>query len=269
MEIAGPGLFGGKSCNVQISAHPGPTALARGGARADVVDFAPVPATRATAVACGAIAARGVEHLFAALGGLGLHDGVLVTIDADELPILDGAAAAWCRALLALGAPPAPPRLVVAREGEIAIRGSVYRFAPADAPSVRVAIDFGDLPVARDAAWGGDPADFVSRIAPARTFARADEIDALAAAGLSATVPPSSVVLLAPSGLLAGGAPAAADEPARHKLLDLVGDLFLHGGPPRGLVDARRPGHAATHEAVAAARREGILIAAGKDRAPR
>jgi UDP-3-O-[3-hydroxymyristoyl] N-acetylglucosamine deacetylase len=60
--------------------------------------------------------------------------------------------------------------------------------------------------------------------------------------------------------ILAAGRPFAPDEPARHKLLDLVGDLFLYGGPPRGSVAAYRPGHWATHEAVRRAREAGVLV---------
>jgi len=260
MEISGTGLFGGKSCSVQISARLGPTALETAGVRGKVTDFSPVRAVRTTAVGLGGAELRGVEHLFAALGGLGLHAGIDLRVSGDELPILDGGAATWCGALLALGAKAAAPSLAIAREGEVRVLESVYRFAPGGAPHVSVAVDFGDVPIAREAAWAGDRDDFVSRIAPARTFALASEIDGLVAAGLRASAPPESVVLVTPAGLLAAGTAAADDEPVRHKLLDLVGDLFLHGGPPRGRVDAVRPGHAATHEAIAEALRAGILV---------
>src|SRR5262245_64648376 len=52
-----------------------------------------------------------------------------------------------------------------------------------------------------------------------------------------------------------GGALRGVDEPVRHKLLDLIGDLGPYGGPPRGRVAASRPGHGATHAAVARALR--------------
>ncbi|MFO0670222.1 MAG: UDP-3-O-acyl-N-acetylglucosamine deacetylase [Polyangiaceae bacterium] len=99
----------------------------------------------------------------------------------------------------------------------------------------------------------------VRRIAPARTFVEERELALMLASGQSATADPESVVVLGAETVHAAGRPFSADEPARHKLLDLIGDLALHGGPPRGEIVARRPGHAATHVAVARALADGIL----------
>jgi UDP-3-O-acyl-N-acetylglucosamine deacetylase len=68
------------------------------------------------------------------------------------------------------------------------------------------------------------------------------------------------VVVLTPDAILCAGRPFAPDEPARHKLLDMMGDLYLHGGPPAGRLRAVRPGHAANARAFARAREEGILV---------
>jgi UDP-3-O-[3-hydroxymyristoyl] N-acetylglucosamine deacetylase len=65
--------------------------------------------------------------------------------------------------------------------------------------------------------------------------------------------------VLAPGVVHHAGRPFSADEPARHKLLDLIGDLYLHGGPPLGLVRALRPGHAANAAAIQQALAEGIV----------
>jgi UDP-3-O-acyl-N-acetylglucosamine deacetylase len=67
------------------------------------------------------------------------------------------------------------------------------------------------------------------------------------------------VVLVTPERIEVAGAPFSPDEPARHKLLDLVGDLFLYGGPPVGEVHGTRPSHASTHAAITEARALGIL----------
>jgi len=66
-------------------------------------------------------------------------------------------------------------------------------------------------------------------------------------------------LVVADDAIHASGAAFSRDEPARHKLLDLAGDLYLYGGPPEGELSARRPGHAATHEAVRRALAQGIL----------
>jgi UDP-3-O-acyl-N-acetylglucosamine deacetylase len=60
--------------------------------------------------------------------------------------------------------------------------------------------------------------------------------------------------------ILCAGAPFSPDEPARHKLLDLAGDLFVYGGPPRGTVSAYRPGHWSTHEAMRVAIARGVIV---------
>jgi len=151
----------------------------------------------------------------------------------------------------------------VARPGTFEHRRSRYRFTPGPAPVVRVEVDF-PAPVGRQrAAWDGDPDDFAARIAPARTFGWAHELAALRAAGRAAEVDLGSVLVFDGGGVLAGCRPPGAEEPARHKLLDLVGDLALHGGPPLGVVEAFAPGHAATHAVARRALAEGVLAPEG------
>lgn len=122
-----------------------------------------------------------------------------------------------------------------------------------------VSIDFGDSRLASFASWNGTTEDFVARIAAARTFGFAHEIDELARRGLASHVAKESVVVVTEDAILSAGAPFSADEPARHKLLDLLGDLFVWGGPPMGHVHATIPGHAATHALVAEALTSGLL----------
>jgi UDP-3-O-[3-hydroxymyristoyl] N-acetylglucosamine deacetylase len=136
---------------------------------------------------------------------------------------------------------------------------SRYELAPGDAVidvSVHIELDSRFEPVAR---WRGDSQDFVARIAPARTFALAHEVEELARRGLARHADPASVVVLAPDAVLSSGRPFAADEPARHKLLDLIGDLYLHGGPPVGSFHAVRPGHASNARAIRRALEDGVL----------
>jgi UDP-3-O-[3-hydroxymyristoyl] N-acetylglucosamine deacetylase len=122
-----------------------------------------------------------------------------------------------------------------------------------------VRVEFEDPRLHRDASWDGDSSDFFERIAPARTFALAKDVPALVARGLGKGAVPASVLVIAEDEIYWSGRPFEADEPARHKLLDLVGDLYLHGGPPLGSVLATRPGHAANHAAIAEALARGVL----------
>jgi len=259
--LAGRGLHGGRAATVTLSrvAADAPVTLHQRGSVARLDELAVVASERATTVATadGRVRVATVEHLFSALAGLGMHRGVAIAIDGDELPLLDGAAAAWSRALADLGIAASSPALVVDHDAELTIGASTYAFSAAGR-GVSVRFETDDARLARDAAWSGTADDF-ARIAAARTFCFAHEVGDLAARGLASHVAPESVVVLAADAVLTAGPPFTADEPARHKLLDLIGDLYLYGGPPLGAVHATRPGHTATHAAVRRALAEGIL----------
>jgi UDP-3-O-acyl-N-acetylglucosamine deacetylase len=145
----------------------------------------------------------------------------------------------------------------------LTVGASTYELARGGGVELEVTIDFDDERLAKRASWAGDPEDFFARIAAARTFGFEHELAHLLARGLASHVTPESVVVIAPSGVLFAGAPFSADEPARHKLLDLIGDLYLYGGPPRGRVAALRPGHAATHAVMRRALAEGLVARDG------
>jgi UDP-3-O-[3-hydroxymyristoyl] N-acetylglucosamine deacetylase len=173
--------------------------------------------------------------------------------------LLDGAAARWTAAVEALEIPLTLPSTKIARAATIVVGSSRYELLPGPSPSLEVSFEVDDPRLARSAAWGGDVDDFRARIAPARTFAFARDIEELLASSLARHVDPSSVVVIAPGAVHCAGRPFEADEPARHKLLDLMGDLYLHGGPPLGVVRATRPGHAANLEAFRRAVASGVV----------
>ncbi len=141
---------------------------------------------------------------------------------------------------------------------------SRYEFAPRprDRVEVEVCLELDDARVTREARWVGSAEDFRQRIAPARTFALARDVEEIAELGLARRVDPASVVVLAPDAIHHAGRPFSPDEPARHKLLDLIGDLYLHGGPPIGWVRAVRPGHSANALALREALADRILVCA-------
>jgi UDP-3-O-[3-hydroxymyristoyl] N-acetylglucosamine deacetylase len=255
----GVALHSGTQARVTLRRAPGPCTFRRAGREIPVVEARVAGTFRATTLDLVGECVSTVEHLLAACGGLGLHDGISIEVVGSELPLLDGAARAWCDALDKLGVRATAPTLEVARDAEVHVGESRYVFRRAPGVRVAVTIDFGDARLAKAAEWNGDPVDFIERIAPARTFAFQHELEALAALGLGSHVTPSSVVVIGEEAVLSAGAAFSADEPARHKLLDLVGDLFLWGGPPEGAVSAHRPGHAATSAAMREARESGIL----------
>jgi UDP-3-O-[3-hydroxymyristoyl] N-acetylglucosamine deacetylase len=263
--VRGVGLHTGRPACVTLRAEPGPMRLRSGGAEAALADLVVASTERSTTVASASgIRVGMVEHLFAALAGLAVYDGLVIDVDGPELPLLDGGSAAWCEALAMLDlartaqVPPSPPTRVV-REGVVVVESSRYEFAPAGGVHLEVRVELDDDRLEPSAVWTGAPRDFRERIAPARTFARAADIEPLIRSGLARHVEPSSVVVLAPDVVHHAGRPFSADEPARHKLLDLMGDFYVHGGPPIGRVRAVRPGHRANAAAIARAFAEGIL----------
>jgi UDP-3-O-[3-hydroxymyristoyl] N-acetylglucosamine deacetylase len=250
ITIEGVGLTRGAHARVRLSARAGPVLLRAEGQECPLRGLRVVGAPRSTSVLIGDARVAMVEHLFAACAGLALHQGLTIDVEGGELPLLDGAARAWCDALEGLRLEKSSPFLQVKHDDEVILGGSCYRFSTGPTSSVRVAIDFEDPRLAARADWEGGPEDFVARIAPARTFSFAKDLEELASAGMSFHAAPESVIVVAPDAIHAAGRPFASDEPARHKLLDLLGDLYLYGGPPRGTVDATRPGHGATHAAM-------------------
>jgi UDP-3-O-[3-hydroxymyristoyl] N-acetylglucosamine deacetylase len=254
LVVEGLGLHAGTRGRVTVRAREGETTLNG----APLRRWRAVPAERSTAIACEEMRVRTVEHLFAALAALRLHRGVELCLEGEEPPILDGCAAEWMDAIGSLGLPRAPSPLTVLREATIEVAASRYAFTPGETARVSVELELDDRRLSPHALWEGEKRDFLTRIAPARTFCFAHEVEELARRGLASHVRPEMVVVIGPE-ILAAGRAFQPDEPARHKLLDLVGDLFLYGGPPLGSVAAHRPGHSATHEAMRVALDRGVL----------
>lgn len=254
IRVDGVGLHSGARACVTLTPRAGAVTL---NGRA-IEELVVVDTARATSVASPRV--RTVEHLFAALAGQGIYEGVAIDVDGPEIPLLDGGAFAWVQSIRKLTIASKNPTLCVMTGATIPVGASSYTFAPARAVRTSVTIDFDDARLVPDASWSGDAADFADRIAPARTFAFARELADLASRGLASHVAPEAVVVLDDDRVHAAGRAFAWDEPARHKLLDLIGDLYVYGGPPIGAVHAHRPGHAATHEAMRRAMIEGVVV---------
>jgi UDP-3-O-[3-hydroxymyristoyl] N-acetylglucosamine deacetylase len=270
VRLEGFALHRGTFVGVTLAAHEGPITLGRDGRRV------PLSGLRAARTDFGVAVTddRGfeldlVEHLLAALGGLGIRHGIEAMVDGPELPILDGGARRFADALVRLAVAPRPADLLVTRRERIDFETSSYEFEPGNDVEIAVESAF-DHPAigAQRARWNGSPRSFLDDIAPARTFGFAHQAGELARRGraglaVAAASDPAAMAALTE-------AVVVFDEPslplglgdneiARHKLLDLIGDLAFYGGPPRGRVVARQPGHTATHWIVRRALASGIL----------
>jgi UDP-3-O-[3-hydroxymyristoyl] N-acetylglucosamine deacetylase len=270
VRLEGFALHAGTITAVTLAAHDGPITFGRGDRRV------PLDRLRASRTDFGVTLSddRGfeldlVEHLLAALGGLGIRHGIFALVEGSELPILDGGARRLADALVWLEVAAAPPELVVARGGLIELDQSSYEFEPADEVDLTVHAAFEHPSIGQQSArWNGSPDSFRNDIARARTFGFRNQGDELARAGRAglATAAKSDASAMAAlrEAVIVFDEPGrpphlSENEVARHKLLDLVGDLTLYGGPPLGRVVARRPGHSATHRVVRRALDCGIL----------
>jgi UDP-3-O-[3-hydroxymyristoyl] N-acetylglucosamine deacetylase len=261
MVITGVGLHTGAPVRVTLSKRPGPVILRSGGLEATLAQLSVAAALRSTTVEAhqGRLRVATVEHAFGALAGLGLHSDVTMDIDGPEMPLLDGGAAAWCEAFSSLGVVPSAPRLRVQRAATLEVGSSRYDLAPGPGVDVEVVVELDNASLEPFASWTGDPGDFRRRIAPSRTFAQTRDLEELARSGLSRHVPPQAVLLITPDSVHASGRAFRSDEPACHKLLDLVGDCYLWGGPPLGRMRAIRPGHRANALVLAQAIEQSFL----------
>jgi UDP-3-O-[3-hydroxymyristoyl] N-acetylglucosamine deacetylase len=262
VRLSGRGLHSGDP--VEVAIHPGGGGLVF---RHRSTRVAAVPANVTATRRCTRLGpVSTVEHLMSALAGAGVTDGEVV-VSAPELPGCDGSAAPFLEALTGCGLEDLGPsrqapgltRPVTLTHGNSRVRISpgtgrwhcVYdlagRWPGTQAVSVRL------------------PADYAALVAPARTLVLAEELPAARRCGLGRGLDARSVVVIGRSGY--EGAVRFPDEPVRHKLLDLVGDLYLAGLPVHELdVTAVRCGHTANVMAarlLADAVAEGALAAAG------
>lgn len=202
----------------------------------------------------GGSAAFTVEHLLSALAALGVTDARL-ELEGPEVPIVDGSAAAFVEAidragLVELDAIPRPrlSRACVVGQAD----GPRVVIEPADALTMTFHLDYGPTaPIARQSAtWDGTPGQYRSDIAPARTFCLLHEAEAMQSLGLFARLSPKDFLVFGTAGPV-DNTLRFDNEPARHKLLDLIGDLALAGLPwPAMRVEAFGSGHALHHEAA-------------------
>jgi UDP-3-O-[3-hydroxymyristoyl] N-acetylglucosamine deacetylase len=194
-----------------------------------------------------------VEHLLAGLAGVGISSARLV-VDGEEIPLLDGSAQPWVEAvaeagLQCLGDRPAAQ---VLREPITLQHGQSFATAlPSDRLHLGVAIDFPHPAIGRQLfSLELTPEAFIREIAPARTFGFKDQVEQLLAAGLIKGGALDNALVCDGEGWM--NPPLRfADEPVRHKLLDLLGDLAL-AGLPQAQVFAFRGSHG-LHTALAAA----------------
>lgn len=253
----GVGMHTGAECSVNVEPAPVGSGIRfttpRGPVRACAERLDPA-SQRATDLIDGSSRVRTVEHLLAALAWCGEVDAA-IAVSGPEVPILDGSAGPWIASLLAAGAEPGPRFVAVEDPIEVAIDGASVRLdplGPEQQPVYGVELRYDEPAPVGPCRVRFRPTvdDFTSRIAPARTFALEREVESIRSAGLGRGGCFDNALIIGEHGPLNPCGARFPDEPARHKLLDAIGDLSLLGGLPWAVIEAVRPGHELMHELV-------------------
>lgn len=189
-------------------------------------------------------AVRVVEHLFSALYGMNFF-AIRVDFYHDELPFFDGSSRSFARALSRLQPPRSVPKIRLTAKVRIRCGRSFLEYRPE--PANRLIVDMTlrhafigvqrrVLPVTRGT--------YLRDIAPARTFVFTDERDPRLK-----NIPPYAFALTR-RGYHSASLPRFPDEAVRHKILDLLGDLYVLGGRLCGTITGYNTSHSLNHQLV-------------------
>jgi UDP-3-O-acyl-N-acetylglucosamine deacetylase len=189
-----------------------------------------------------------VEHVLAALAGLRI-DNCRMELNAPEPPGLDGSAGRFVQTLHRAGIVLQPARRaawVVDEPVIVTQNGATLALHPAEGDELKISylLDYGvGSPIGRQAHTQViTPEGFADDLADCRTFILEEEAVELRRQGLGSRTTPADLLVFGKRGPI-GNQLRHANEPARHKILDLVGDLFLFGHDLRGHLVAYRSGH--------------------------
>jgi len=250
-ERSGVGLHSGSVTRVRVL--PAEVGQGRYFVRTDLSESPLIPAHIAqvhqtqlsTELAQGSAAVRTVEHLLAALSGMGI-DNARIEIDGAEVPLLDGSSQDWVSAIAQSGiVQQGSDRPLYALTEPIWVHQGDAFVAALPAPQLRFSygIDFELAAIGQQwHTWRPEQESFEVAIAPARTFGLAHEIDHLRSLGLIKGGSLENALVCSSEGWL--NPPLRfSNEPVRHKLLDLVGDLSLLGSFPCAHILAYKASH--------------------------
>ncbi|MFM9825374.1 bifunctional UDP-3-O-[3-hydroxymyristoyl] N-acetylglucosamine deacetylase/3-hydroxyacyl-ACP dehydratase [Flavobacterium sp.] len=211
------------------------------------------------------------EHVLAALVGCDL-DNVIIELDASELPIMDGSSIFFVEAIEKAGVQEQEAKRIIYVVKEIISftdeeSGSEILIMPSDEYQITTMVDFGTKVLGTQNANLKNIADFKSEIADSRTFSFLHELESLLDEGLIKGGDLNNAIVyvdkeisektmnslkvafgkdeisVKPNGILDNLTLHYPNEAARHKLLDVIGDLSLIGTRIQGKVIANKPGH--------------------------
>lgn len=289
-SISGVGLHTGLAINATFKPAPAGTGIKfkrvdiEGENEIDALAENVVETSRGTVIAKGDIKVSTIEHSMAALYAMGV-DNCLIEVSGAEMPILDGSAAPYVKEISAVGLEEQDVEreyYVIRKKTEFVneVTGSKYTFMPDDDFSMTVMVKYPSVVLSNQFANLDSIADFEKEVASCRTFVFVKEIEALVKNNLIKGGDLNNAIVVYDEKIsqneidhlcdILGKEHIKADnigylnteplrfenEPARHKMLDLIGDLALIGKPIKGKVIAVCPGHTANADLTKKLRKE-------------
>ncbi len=232
-----------------------------------------ISTNRSTTLKDGEAQVSTVEHVLSAFFGCGV-DNATIQLDGPEMPILDGTSLPFVRAIegagiTALDAPCIVLDITEPIRYRDEVTGTELLALPSDSFQATCMVDFNSPVVGAQFAELNDLADYAHEIAPCRTFVFLHELESLLDMGLIKGGDLDNAIVIAnqamsteqleqlalklgkesvqvgKEGVLNTSPLRFLNEPARHKLLDVMGDLALVGCRIRGRIIATKPGHSA------------------------
>lgn len=257
VEFHGVGLHTGEEATVRLVPAPPESGIVV--VRTDLSPPVRIPITlenrrehpRRTSFAEGEAEVHTIEHLLAALAVLGVQN-LTIELDGRELPGLDGSSAEYYDGIEGVGLveQETRARTIQVRDSiGVQAEGSSLVALPSDG-RFRVSYTLhyeSPNQITQFASFVIDPETFRREIAPARTFVMESEVRELQSRGLGRGASPSNTLIVGPNGPV-DNEYRFPDELVRHKILDLIGDLYVLGRRMRGHLVAHRSGHALNSE---------------------
>jgi len=255
VNVSGKGLLLGEHADVTIhAAEPGHGIVFE---RVDLNPPVRIPAlasnvarrARRTALAVGSVSVETVEHCMSALAGLRI-DNALIEINGPELPCGDGSALPFVEPIVETGlVDQGVPRRVyrITEPLHVEDGDSMLAVFPSDRDEFQVSfdLDYGpnsDRIKRQTQTFASRNGDYLAQIACARTYSLKEEAQALWDRGMCRHLTPKDVLVIGDDGPI-DNEYRFDNEPVRHKVLDMLGDLYLVGCQVHGRFVAYRSGH--------------------------
>jgi UDP-3-O-[3-hydroxymyristoyl] N-acetylglucosamine deacetylase len=200
----------------------------------------------ATTLGSNGTRVKTVEHIMAALSGLGI-DNIVIEVDGPEVPILDGSSLGFTRRILEAGVAgqaSSMPYLKVIKPVALKEGHAEVMALPFDGRMITYQIDYDHRLLGKQSMCVDlQKDDFIKELAPARTFGFLKDVKYLKSRGLAKGGSLENAVILSDTGVVNASGLRFKDEFIRHKILDFLGDMALCGFPIYGHFHVIRSGH--------------------------